>query len=219
MKESWTEKIKAVGFDLDGTLYHSTPDMTEWIAKKLVQKVADFVGKEYDEVEEEYLTRQEKFRGNTLTLNSFGLDGEEVFQKLFDEVPMEKYIEREEGLAKMMERLEKRYKLFIISNGTRRQIVKKVKYMGLETKMFNPLIACYDHEGWMKPQPAAFLAALEQLALIPDEVVYVGDRRSTDIEGAKGVGMRAVLIGGESEVADASIESVFEIEALLVRKE
>jgi|GEM_PF-1260025 len=215
---SWTTKIKAIGFDLDGTLYQNPPDMTNWLAKELVKKVATHLGKQYDEVEEEYLARREKYRGNTLTLNSFGLDGEQVFQQLFDEVPMEKYIQREAELTRLMARLQKRFKLFVISNGTRRQIVKKMKYMGLSTKLFKPLIACYDHEGWMKPQPAAFLSALEELELSPEEVVYVGDRRSTDIEGAQGVGMKAILIGGESEEADAVIESVYEIEPLLVRE-
>lgn len=217
MKPSWTSKIKAVGFDLDGTLYHNPPEMTNWLAKELVTKVAIFLGKEYDEVEEEYLTRREKFRGNTLTLNSFGLDGEEVFQQLFDEIPVEKFIEKEEGLVKLTERLKKRYQLFVISNGTERQIVIKMKYLGLSTKLFNPIIACYDHEGWMKPQPAAFLFALEELELSPEEVVYVGDRMETDIEGAKGVGMRTILIGRESEAADASCESVYDIENLLVK--
>jgi len=48
---------------------------------------------------------------------------------------------------------------------------------------------------WTKPHPAAFHAVLDALGGIPPEdAVFVGDRRWDDIAGAKGVGMRAVLL-------------------------
>jgi putative hydrolase of the HAD superfamily len=48
---------------------------------------------------------------------------------------------------------------------------------------------------WTKPHPAAFGAVLGALGGIPPEdAVFVGDRPWDDIAGAKGVGMRAVLL-------------------------
>jgi len=48
---------------------------------------------------------------------------------------------------------------------------------------------------WTKPHPAAFHAVLDALGGIPPEdAVFVGDRPWDDIAGAKGVGMRAVLL-------------------------
>lgn len=48
---------------------------------------------------------------------------------------------------------------------------------------------------WTKPNPAAFLAAMEAVgADDPAECVYVGDRMYDDISGAKAVGMRAVFV-------------------------
>lgn len=46
-----------------------------------------------------------------------------------------------------------------------------------------------------KPHPTAFRAAMDALGVAhPERCVYVGDRPYDDISGAKGVGMRAVLV-------------------------
>jgi len=48
---------------------------------------------------------------------------------------------------------------------------------------------------WTKPHPEAFRAAMRAVGVDdPAECVYVGDRLYDDISGAKGVGMRAVLV-------------------------
>ena len=46
--------------------------------------------------------------------------------------------------------------------------------------------------GRAKPDPAIFLAACEAMGLAPQDVVYVGDDLRLDVQGAQGVGMRAV---------------------------
>jgi HAD superfamily hydrolase (TIGR01509 family) len=48
---------------------------------------------------------------------------------------------------------------------------------------------------WTKPHPAAFHAAMDAVGAVdPARCVYVGDRLYDDVSGAKGVGMRAVLV-------------------------
>ena len=48
---------------------------------------------------------------------------------------------------------------------------------------------------WTKPHPEAFRTVLKALGgVAPEEAVFVGDRPWDDIAGAKGVGMRAVLL-------------------------
>jgi putative hydrolase of the HAD superfamily len=203
-------EIKAVGFDVDGTLYHSPLEMNTWIKRELVKRVAEQVGEEAREIEPEYWRRVGKFGSNTRTLQSFGLDGEIVFQRLWDELPVEKFIKKNPQLAEELEKLSKKYRLFLISNGTGRQIEKKLRFLGIEVRWFEPRIYCYDHN-WVKPDPAPFLAALEQLNLSPEQTLYVGDREDSDIRGAQGVGMRAVYVGGKSELADISVGEILEL--------
>jgi FMN phosphatase YigB (HAD superfamily) len=45
-----------------------------------------------------------------------------------------------------------------------------------------------------KPQPPIFLRALELAKVKPDEAIHVGDQFENDIRGARGVGIKAILI-------------------------
>jgi HAD superfamily hydrolase (TIGR01549 family) len=51
--------------------------------------------------------------------------------------------------------------------------------------------------GRVKPHPTIFLAALAALAVAPQDAVMVGDSLEEDIEGARALGMRAILIDRE----------------------
>ena len=48
--------------------------------------------------------------------------------------------------------------------------------------------------GAHKPEPPIFLAALERAAVNASEAIYVGDQYDTDVVGAKGVGIKPILI-------------------------
>ncbi len=58
-------------------------------------------------------------------------------------------------------------------------------------------VSSSDH-GYMKPHPSIFQAALELVGATPSESVMVGDSVAHDIEGARQVGMRGVLIARSS---------------------
>jgi putative hydrolase of the HAD superfamily len=48
--------------------------------------------------------------------------------------------------------------------------------------------------GWRKPHPRIFQLALRRLGLAADQVLYVGDSEEDDVKGARGAGMRCVLV-------------------------
>ena len=48
--------------------------------------------------------------------------------------------------------------------------------------------------GYVKPHPTIFQAALGQLGVAPAEAVMVGDSLEEDVEGARALGMRAILV-------------------------
>ena len=79
--------------------------------------------------------------------------------------------------------------------------------------------AVYSSEiDWTKPHPEAFRAAMAAVGVTdPATCVFVGDRPYDDVHGAKGVGMRAVLVphsgvpAFEAAVPDAVITSLAEL--------
>lgn len=60
--------------------------------------------------------------------------------------------------------------------------------------------------GYMKPHPSIFEKALQLLNVEPDEAVMVGDSLRQDIDGARRVGMRAVLVKRSEEVGQPADE-------------
>ena len=58
--------------------------------------------------------------------------------------------------------------------------------------------------GRAKPDPAIFLEACAAMGVAPADAVYVGDDLRLDVQGAQGVGMRAVWMnrgGGDAHLA------------------
>lgn len=86
--------------------------------------------------------------------------------------------------------------------------------------LFSVTVSSLDH-GYMKPHPSIFQSALRALDVEPSEAVMVGDSFSHDVEGARRLGMRAILVERSSSSTSARpaevpvIQSLRQLPALL----
>jgi putative hydrolase of the HAD superfamily len=69
---------------------------------------------------------------------------------------------------------------------------RSLKLFGLD-KRFELVVASLEH-GVEKPDPRLFQVVIDHFGVDPSEILHVGDNPVDDFDGAKGVGMRAVLI-------------------------
>jgi putative hydrolase of the HAD superfamily len=83
-------------------------------------------------------------------------------------------------------------KIGLVSNGVR-DIDEFVQHHGLTV---DAAVASRTH-GKVKPDPSIFLAALERLGVAAEETIMVGDTLEDDIEGARAVGIRPILLDRE----------------------
>jgi HAD superfamily hydrolase (TIGR01549 family) len=143
----------------------------------------------------------------------------------------EAYLEAREpwpvpGVAEVLPRLSRRYRLGVISDTgltpgrTLRQVLQRDGLL----RYFSALTFS-DESGVTKPHPEQFWRTLNALETRPAEAAHVGDLPETDVAGAQGVGMKAILFLGMSNrqdgipLADAAFESYDELEELLERLE
>ena len=70
--------------------------------------------------------------------------------------------------------------------------------------LISATVSSSDH-GLMKPHPSIFSAALQLLGVPAAEAVMVGDSVRQDVEGALGVGMRAILLNRAGAEAPAVV--------------
>jgi putative hydrolase of the HAD superfamily len=80
-------------------------------------------------------------------------------------------------------------KIGLVSNGAR-DIQEFVAHHRLEVDV---AVGSRTH-GKVKPDPSIFLAALDVLGVEPEEAAMVGDSPEDDVEGARALGMRGLLI-------------------------
>lgn len=94
--------------------------------------------------------------------------------------------------AEVVPLLAERYPLTIISNGFIEVQYQKIDRSGL--RPYFQHIVLSEEVGIQKPQPAIYEQALALNGLHADEVVMIGDSFSSDIAGAKGVGIDQIWI-------------------------
>jgi putative hydrolase of the HAD superfamily len=120
----------------------------------------------------------------------------------------------------LLARLQQRYRLGIVSNfyGNLATVCHNA---GVHT--FFSVIVDSTRVGCSKPDPRIFQSALDELALAPADVVFVGDSLPRDMAGARAIGMRHVWLVGDTAPpsapccpGDRTLRSLGELEELLL---
>jgi putative hydrolase of the HAD superfamily len=89
-------------------------------------------------------------------------------------------------------------KLGLVSN-TGRDVDQFLAHHGIEV---DAALSSRVH-GKVKPHPTIFRAVLERLGVEPEHAAMVGDSPEDDLEGARGLGMKAFLVDREGAYPDA----------------
>jgi HAD superfamily hydrolase (TIGR01549 family) len=126
------------------------------------------------------------------------------------------------GVTEVVPRLARRYRLGLISDTgmTPGRVLRELLRRDGLLPHFHALTFS-DETGVTKPLPEQFLHTLTELEVEPEEAAHVGDLPETDLAGARGVGMKAVLFLGVNQrldgtpLADAVFEAYGELEELL----
>ncbi|MDQ3379340.1 MAG: HAD family hydrolase [Actinomycetota bacterium] len=95
----------------------------------------------------------------------------------------------EDALTVFDELRRRSLKIGLVTNG-QRDLEEFVAHHGLEV---DAMVGSRLH-GRTKPHPSIFVAALRLLDVQPREAAMVGDSYEDDIEGARSLGMRAILL-------------------------
>ena len=186
--------IRAVLFDLDGTLYDRDA---------LVQALVDEQHAAF-EVALAGISR-EHFVSRVLEMDDHGFGNkEDGYARIVDEwgfrpdlaaqlvayfwANYDKFCELSADTATTLQTLRDCGKrLGVVTNGSTDRQRKKLAALGLLTSFDAILIS--ESEGTRKPSPEIFHRALRQCGVEAGEAVFVGDNPEVDIEGARNAGL------------------------------
>ncbi|MDQ0430693.1 putative hydrolase of the HAD superfamily [Planomicrobium stackebrandtii] len=189
--------IKAVIFDLDGTLLDRDSSLAAFIEdqyNRLAEHVQHipkdlFIDRFIELDAKGYVWKDRVYQQLTKELDIRGIDWQTL---LADYVSNFKYhCVPFSDIGSMLENLSQQtLRLGMITNGRGQFQLDNIQALGIEGYFEEILIS--EWEGLAKPDAAIFLKALASLGVSPGEAVYVGDHPKNDIEAAKAVGMKAI---------------------------
>jgi putative hydrolase of the HAD superfamily len=217
--------IRAVFFDLDGTLRHNDPSPEKTFLDYAVQlglpdsperrrKVMRWVHYYWAQSEELLHDRQTYADSEGdfwLNYTRTQLTVFECPQELMDRVltpifsHMKDHYKPQDrllvGVADTLQALkEAGFLLGVVSNRTQPYLeqLERLKLAGY----FELVVAAGEVQSW-KPDPQIFTHALKILNLAPGETIYVGDNYYADVVGAQRAGMQPVLLDPDGIFPDA----------------
>ena len=189
--------VKAVLFDLDGTLLNRDESVKVFISRQY-DRLIDFV---CHIPKTEYVAR-------FIELDNRGyVWKDKVYQQLVDEfmiagITWEKLLQDYMNefknhcvpfpdLVGMLEELKTNNLLLgMITNGRGQFQMDNIE--ALEIKKYFEVILISEWEEIKKPDPQIFKRALEQMNVLPHECVFVGDHPDNDVKAAQNVGMKGI---------------------------
>jgi len=69
--------------------------------------------------------------------------------------------------------------------------------------------------GWRKPAAEFFAAVSAALTLPPGEILFVGDDRANDYEGARSFGMQVILFDPQDKMIETDVVRIKSLSELL----
>jgi putative hydrolase of the HAD superfamily len=205
--------IRYLLFDLDNTLYPQSSGLWEAIGDRINLYMMERLGMHPAEVgrkRDEFLTAF----GTTLRAlrHHYGIDPGEFLTFVHD-LPLKRYIGYEPALDQMLERLP--FSKVIFTNADAQHARRVLARLGI-ARHFERIIDIYALEFVNKPDPRAYLKALDYISAQSDECVFIEDSL-INIRPARSLGMTTVLVrdGEALDGADRHIRKVTELEAIL----
>ncbi|WP_080839607.1 HAD family hydrolase [Cohnella massiliensis] len=113
----------------------------------------------------------------------------------------------------VLDELKKSYKLLLLTNGSPDLQQEKLDGAPELVPYFDEIVISGNF-GEGKPSPRLFEFALGRLGIEKSEGVMVGDKLTTDIKGANGIGMTSIWINRHGTTRDDEIVPAYEIASL-----
>ncbi len=232
-------KYRDTYFDLDDTLYDGTMPWAfamEKMGKYLQEK---YSGTDFSDLQEVKLSVREKVK--KINPNSYAFAVRSIsFRDILlhykidfnwrDIIDLESLyweffldgIQPSQDTVKLIDELSKQYRLYILTDFTMSDQIKRLSKLGLD-QYFEDILTAQE-VGELKKTGKMFNVALDRYKSDPDKTVMIGDKIGSDIIPARKTGLTTVLVPNklfppteeEKSQADFYFDSVEEVKQLFI---
>ena len=232
------DDIVAVGFDLDGTLYKTTPAMNNRVRTRIAEKILEKLPA-LESVERSrnfFETHYKELSSGTRVLEEVGYENyREVMDECLATANIIDLIKPDMELNNILEDIHSGYITYLLTtvdeaervafvlqvNPLRvrglaevEEALKKLEKIGINPELFH--VKTFSDTPYIghKHDGTAFQYIIGATSISADDHVYIGDKLNSDILPAKKLGMRTVAVWSEIPEADYSIKNIHDISRL-----
>lgn len=196
--------LKALLFDLDGTLYVSTP-LGRDIRGAACRYIAELkgIGVEQanlllDETKKKLSALSGLDTPLSLACGELGGDLLELHRRFAVEVRPERYLSRDNRVVELLKTLGGKFELYLYTNNNRPLTDAIMNLIGI-AGLFRGLFTIED--SWRpKPNREALAEILRRIGRKPDECLFVGDRYDVDLRLPAEMGCAVFLVSSTEEL-------------------
>ena len=196
--------IRAIIFDLDGTLYVDR-ELGWEIHLSACRTIARVRGVPLSRAEDllqktrELLVVELGYRVSlTRTCTELGADIPELHRRFCEEITPEEFLRRDDRVVELLKRLGTRYELYLYTNNNLCLANRIMRLIGIEG-MFRRLFTIED--SWRpKPDRATLERVLQAIGRRPVECLFVGDRYDIDLRLPAAMGSAVFLAKNVEEL-------------------
>jgi len=209
--------MKAIIFDADNTLYKSPERESAYREKflflekktgidasKLSEKWWKIVKDVLNDGINDARMRSREYSTKKLLVD-LGIEEKEA-EKLTNEAlqifwkNITERLQFEDGTKELIKNLKDKYILGVASNEYRKSLIKKLNKVFDDWREYFRFLISPDDTGELKPSERYYEIILKKLdGVKPKEIVFVGDSWERDLELAKKIGMKTVLLNEKKE--------------------
>ncbi|MGP4069980.1 HAD family hydrolase [Halobacillus sp. B29] len=217
--------IKAIIFDLDGTLLNRDESLKVFISEQhdRLNKWLGHIPKEeyiqkFIELDDHgYVWKDEVFEQLT---KEFEIEGISVHELLEDYLNFfkENCVPFPELLETLEELKRNHFLVGMVTNGKGQFQMDNIK--ALEMDSYMDVILISDWEGVKKPDSMIFRRVAERLHVCPEDCVFIGDHPDKDVKAAREVGMKGIWKRNDQwdgAEADDMIDDLSEIPGIILQ--
>ncbi len=210
-------KIKAIGFDLDGTLYPYTPEIHKRVRNKIYEKISKFYNIPENKAEElfekAYLETSSGHRSIERISEVYEkeIGKRDLIQEALEEADILDMINPNPALRNMLTRLSQTKSLDIITGSEFELARKKLTKIGIPENTFEYFLSLNNGS---KTTGGKYLKWIQLRELNPKQLLYIGDNNKQDVDAPKSLGIKTCIIG-KYENADFQISNILDLENIL----
>jgi FMN phosphatase YigB (HAD superfamily) len=214
--------VRAVGFDLDQTLYPDTAEIRAAVRNQIYAVVSEHQKIPLEDAKGLFERMYAEIKSGGRVLEQLGVPGGRERQRdCLDRAEVHKLLKKDDRLVEIIRRLSDKYSMFLITDSRRETANRKLEALGIDYRVFDYRVY-WDMEprqpGFVKKDDAsAYKYVQERMRLAPGQIAYVGNSETEDIMPSSSIGWKTVhLAQSPSSSATAGIKVVYDIEGLLL---